>query len=133
MHSSNKKERLLHIDNKEVNGFYNKHIVGGPSIIFQREAEGRVLGFDAGALYLYCLGQEMPVGDVKIWTADPAQTKFTAPKLIMEEQRQRTRKSPVSQEYLDWIDHTNNCSKIEGEAYSFLHLEKLFGISENEK
>lgn len=132
MYATNKKERLLHIDNKEVNAFYNKHIVGGPSIIFCREAEGRVLGFDARALYLYCLGQEMPVGDVRIWTADPAQTKYSAPKLILQDQKHKTRKSVISQGYFDWIDHVNNREKASNVRNMFLHREKMIKISASE-
>lgn len=52
------------------------NIVGGPSIIFTRYHESgktflrgnfekpckRIVGYDANALYLYCIGQPMPVG-----------------------------------------------------------------------
>ena len=65
--------------NKKNEDLYYKlknNIVGGPSIIFnRRQIAGetfirnnpeklcqKILGFDANALYLYCIGQDMPVG-----------------------------------------------------------------------
>lgn len=73
-------------ENKEVFYKFKKNIRGGPSIVFHRyhekdrtqitrtryedewtyDKEGKlvkkIVGFDANALYLYCLGEEMPCG-----------------------------------------------------------------------
>ena len=60
--------------NKDLFHTVKKNIVGGPSIIYHRKAvKGetkirggkecqKVLGYDCNALYLWCIGQDMPVG-----------------------------------------------------------------------
>ena len=60
--------------NKDLYTTFNKNITGGPSIIFkrcekvdqtlirnERKCEN-IIGYDCNSLYLYALGQEMPVG-----------------------------------------------------------------------
>lgn len=79
---------LIDEENKEVFFKLKAAITGGPSIVFHRSAKagvsrinkavwrdnkwglpeepgkviGKILGFDANALYLWCLGQDMPCG-----------------------------------------------------------------------
>ena len=67
---------LIHRDDDDLYYTIKKNIVGGPSIIFTREAEvdkthinqdlskpcKNIVGFDANALYLWAIGQEMPCG-----------------------------------------------------------------------
>ncbi|GMF66367.1 unnamed protein product [Phytophthora lilii] len=70
-------DRLIHsIDEaqSEVYRLMETNITGGPSIIFNRFAKAdmtrirggkmckKVIGYDANALYLWCLGQDMPCG-----------------------------------------------------------------------
>lgn len=69
--------RLIHSideEQKDVYDMMERDIVGGPSIIFNRFAKAgmthirggklckKVIGYDANALYLWCLGQDMPCG-----------------------------------------------------------------------
>jgi hypothetical protein len=69
--------RLIHSideEQKDVYDMMERNIVGGPSIIFNRFAKAgmtrirggklckKVIGYDANALYLWCLGQNMPCG-----------------------------------------------------------------------
>ena len=44
--------KLTYIGNADVLDFYKKHVVGGPSIIFNRFAEGKIVGYDCAALCL---------------------------------------------------------------------------------
>ncbi|GMF36857.1 unnamed protein product [Phytophthora lilii] len=70
-------DRLVYSINEEESDIYRKmkaNIAGGPSIIFNRYAKRnetlirggklckKVIGYDANALYLWCLGNEMPCG-----------------------------------------------------------------------
>ena len=62
--------------NKDLYYTIKKNIIGGPSIIFNRHHEvgvtnirndpakpcQKIIGFDANALYPYCIGQYMPTG-----------------------------------------------------------------------
>ncbi|XP_052693820.1 uncharacterized protein LOC128172088 [Crassostrea angulata] len=62
--------------NEDLYDTVRQNIIGGPSIIFTRYHEtgksyirgnphklcGKIIGFDANALYLHCLGKDMPVG-----------------------------------------------------------------------
>ena len=83
--------KLISEKNKEVFYKLKQNVVGGPSIVFARYHEAgkthirhpvynaetkdwsvvdgkivnRVLGFDANALYLWCLNQSMPCGEMK--------------------------------------------------------------------
>lgn len=77
---SGRKERssfaLIDEANKDLYDTIKQNIIGGPSIIFKRHHEvgktrirgnprkpcGKIIGFDANALYLHCIGKEMPVG-----------------------------------------------------------------------
>jgi len=61
-------------EQKEIYSKMKANIAGGPSIIFNRYAKGnetkirggktckKVIGYDANALYLWCLGHDMPCG-----------------------------------------------------------------------
>lgn len=67
---------LFDFSTKDIYRSIQDNIVGGPSIIFTRYHKsgetfirnnidkpcGRIVGYDANALYLYCIGQPMPVG-----------------------------------------------------------------------
>lgn len=65
---------LVNKMNKDLHDTIKNSIIGGPSIIYQRETvQGKtkirggktcekVLGFDANALYLWVIGKDMPVG-----------------------------------------------------------------------
>lgn len=67
---------LIDEANKDLYDTIKQNIIGGPSIIFKRHHEvgktrirgnprkpcGKIIGFDANALYLHCIGKEMPVG-----------------------------------------------------------------------
>ncbi|KAE9289648.1 hypothetical protein PR003_g25498 [Phytophthora rubi] len=70
-------DRLVYSIDEEQSDIYRKmkaNIAGGPSIIFNRFAKRnetkirggklckKVIGYDANALYLWCLGNEMPCG-----------------------------------------------------------------------
>ena len=72
--------QLIDEDNRELHQLFRNNLVGGPSIVFHRfHAKGETLirpteaiddrkvcrliqGYDANALYLYCIMQDMPVG-----------------------------------------------------------------------
>ena len=80
-------------------------MIGGPSIVFCRHAEGgvskirshiysekaktcrSVLGLDSNSLYLFCSGQEMPCGKEKVFKCNPGEKaellKYVALLLIM--------------------------------------------------
>ena len=67
---------LIHRDDEDLYYVIKKNIVGGPSVIFTRDAEvGRtfiknkkdkpcrnLIGFDSNALYLHCIGMPQPCG-----------------------------------------------------------------------
>lgn len=67
---------LFDKSNEDLYDTVKQNIIGGPSIIFTRYHEagksfirgnsqkpcGKIIGFDANALYLHCLGKYMPVG-----------------------------------------------------------------------
>lgn len=67
---------LFDFSTKDIYRTIQDNIVGGPSIIFTRYHESgktflrgnfekpckRIVGYDANALYLHCIGQNMPVG-----------------------------------------------------------------------
>ena len=67
---------LLDEKNKDLYYTIKRNIIGGPSIIFNRHHEEgktfirnyiskpcqKIVGFDANALFLYCIGQTMPTG-----------------------------------------------------------------------
>ncbi|KAG3206358.1 hypothetical protein PC128_g874 [Phytophthora cactorum] len=70
-------DRLVYSIDKEESEIYGKmkaNIAGGPSIIFNRYAKRnetkirggkickKIIGYDANALYLWALGNEMPCG-----------------------------------------------------------------------
>ena len=65
---------LFDFKNKDLYDKFNKNITGGPSIIFKRSERAEetlirnkyicenIIGYDCNSLYLYSLGQDMPVG-----------------------------------------------------------------------
>ena len=67
---------LFNESNKDIFQLFKNSIVGGPSIIFQREMQvgesfirnnpnkpcKTIIGYDANALYLWSIGENMPVG-----------------------------------------------------------------------
>ena len=78
------KRQNLHLSvfhSEELYSLFRENMVGGPSIIFTRYAEGnksfirqnpekmcqKVVGYDANALYLWALSQPMPVGLYTHW------------------------------------------------------------------
>ena len=77
MRTTDAKFSLFNEENKDLYYLMKKGIVGGPSIIFDRYQEAgktkirggkvcqKVIGYDANALYLWAVGQEMPTGDYK--------------------------------------------------------------------
>jgi hypothetical protein len=80
-------DQVIYQIDKEYKDIYYKmkeNIVGGPSIIFTRYAKSnetkirdgtdgklvkKVIGYDANALYLWCLGNQMPCG--RLTTIEP--------------------------------------------------------------
>ena len=78
-------DKVIHSIDEEFKDIYHTmkaNIVGGPSIIFTRYAKAnkliirggdkkvkKVIGYDANALYLWCLGNEMPCG--RLTTIEP--------------------------------------------------------------
>ena len=72
--------QLIDEDNKDLHQLFRTNLVGGPALVFHRyhargttrirhgQAGGagkfcqRIQGYDANALYLYCIAQDMPVG-----------------------------------------------------------------------
>lgn len=94
--STETKFRLIDEENKDIFPFLRRSIVGGPSIIFHRYHEvdvtkirgGKICksvkGFDANALYLWAMAQEMPSGDyIKIsLTVNDLLTKLDDPKFF---------------------------------------------------
>ncbi|TYZ65581.1 hypothetical protein PybrP1_000619 [[Pythium] brassicae (nom. inval.)] len=76
------KDKLVHSIDEEQSEIFHKmreNIAGGPSIIFKRYAESfktpirngpkmceKVIGYDANALYLWCLGNQMPCGRLEM-------------------------------------------------------------------
>ena len=151
---------MIHlIDNKNKRVFYKikNHIVGGPSIVYHRyhekgvtkidrvhynkeskewyyNGDGKVVhsivGFDANALYLSCLGQDMLCGKLEwIPTKDEYKNEYdTDSKDLSDEERQKyetERKldeaSRNLQEYLEKIMQTNNQKILE-------FVETFFGL-----
>ena len=68
---SNSTAKLMYIGDADVMNFYKKHVVGGPSIIFNRFAQGKIVGYDCAALYLWALGQEIPTEQPVAWYKCP--------------------------------------------------------------
>ena len=68
---------LIDVDNADLHHIFRANTFGGPSIIFNRKhARGEtyirdnpnhpcksIIGYDANALYLYCIGQPQPAGE----------------------------------------------------------------------
>jgi len=85
---------LLREEDAPLYQLLKANTVGGPSIVFHRkhvagetrlreavygksaELCHRVVGYDANALYLYCIGQEMPTGTPKRWVLDEETQTF---------------------------------------------------------
>ena len=101
---------LFNQKNKDLFYKIKNNIVGGPSIIFTRKHIAgetmlrnnpdklcqRILGFDANALYLYCIGQDMPVG--------PYIRRFEFANFKPE----RSLKYDKMFDWLDWLMKTEN-------------------------
>ena len=84
-----------------------KGICGGPSIVFSRYHENEVtkirngkpcksiMGFDANALYLYAIAQDMPTGSmIRRFESDGFKPKG---------------KEPIAIVWLEWMMHKHNC------------------------
>ena len=77
------KQQGIHLsvfDSAQLYNLFRENMVGGPAIIFKRYAEGdktvirnnpemcqKVVGYDANALYLWALSQQVPVGLYTHW------------------------------------------------------------------
>lgn len=102
---------LFDFSTKDIYRTIQDNIVGGPSIIFTRYHESgktflrgnfekpckRIVGYDANALYLYCIGQPMPVGYFIIRRESD---KFKAEKMS---------KYWNMFIWMDWISDSKNC------------------------
>ncbi|KAI8495466.1 hypothetical protein Bbelb_269210 [Branchiostoma belcheri] len=107
------------VDKEDVYKLFKENIVGGPSIIFHRyhqkgetfirqkvmEHSGRqpklcqkVIGFDANALYLWSLMQNMPTG---YYIRRKAETEFVKDYSAPSRGRMAT-------EWLDWVAHSRD-------------------------
>ncbi|KAI8519519.1 hypothetical protein Bbelb_027760 [Branchiostoma belcheri] len=122
------------VDNEEVYKLFKQNIVGGPSIIFHRYHQkgetfirqkemtdsGRqpklcqkVIGFDANALYLWSLMENMPTG---YYIRRQAETGFVKEYSAPSRGRMAT-------EWLDWVGHSRG-TVIRNK---FNHTEKCIG------
>ncbi|XP_078694703.1 uncharacterized protein LOC144923755 [Branchiostoma floridae x Branchiostoma belcheri] len=122
------------VDNEEVYKLFKENIVGGPSIIFHRYHQkgktfirqkemtdsGRqpklcqkVIGFDANALYLWSLMENMPTG---YYIRRQAETGFVKEYSAPSRGRMAT-------EWLDWVRHSRG-TVIRNK---FNHTEKRIG------
>ncbi|XP_071847518.1 uncharacterized protein [Apostichopus japonicus] len=117
--SNNPTFQLINEQNKDLYYTFRESLVGGPSIIFNRHQEKgktfirnnpshvcqKIVGYDANALYLWAIMQDMPTGS------------FTRRKSDNGFKLSRTR--PISFEWLEWkayvsdvkIRHAMNCSE----------------------
>ncbi|XP_078681482.1 uncharacterized protein LOC144916278 [Branchiostoma floridae x Branchiostoma belcheri] len=103
-------------DNEEVYKLFKENIVGGPSIIFhrhhqkgvtmirEREMAGqsrlpkpcqKVIGFDANALYLWAVGQQMPT---EYYIRRQAETGFV-------KEYSASSRGRMAKAWLDWVAH----------------------------
>ena len=99
---------LLDEKNKVLNYTIKRNIIGGPNIIFNRHHEEgkifnrnyisktfqKIVGFDANALYLYCIGQAMPTGP------------FVLRCLENDFKPEKTEKYQLA---YDWLNWTSQC------------------------
>ncbi|XP_019633364.1 PREDICTED: uncharacterized protein LOC109476787 [Branchiostoma belcheri] len=107
------------VGNEEVYKLFKQNIVGGPSIIFHRHHQKgktyirqkemtdsgkqpklcqKVIGFDANALYLWALMQDMPTGYYIRRQADKEfREAYSAP-----------RRGRLATEWLDWVAHSRD-------------------------
>ena len=88
---------------KHLYKMLRESVVGGPSIIFHRyHAVGKtlikgehpcqkIIGFDANSLYLYCLGQDMPVGFYS----------------VREKENNFAKEARFSDESIQWLEYLN--------------------------
>ena len=93
--------------NKDLHDIFKSNLVGGPSIVFHRYHEAgktqirgeklcqKVMGYDANALYLWAIMQDMPTG---MYVRRLEETGF--------KKEQSTGVSQVAQEWLRWEAHT---------------------------
>ena len=98
-------------------------IVGGPSIIFNRYQEAnvtsikgknlckKIIGFDANALYLSCLGREMPTG----------------PYTLREKKNHYKKSIKYSKESIQWLEHKKKEFPDIRHAENHPHGEKRIG------
>ena len=98
---------LFNESNKDLFETFKKGICGGPSIVFSRYHENEVtkirngkpcksiMGFDANALYLYAIAQDMPTGSmIRRFESDGFKPKG---------------KEPIAIVWLEWMMHKHNC------------------------
>ena len=105
---------LFDTSNEDLYDAVKRNIIGGPSIIFKRYHEAdksfirgnpqkpckKIIGFDANALYLHCLGKEMPVGS------------FVRRSLNDEFKPRKRDKYVLAYDWLDWLTHSRKYNKI---------------------
>lgn len=98
---------LIDRENEDLYDTIKQNIIGGPSIIFKRYQEtkrsfirgnpqkpcGQIIGFDANALYLYCIGKEMPAG------------AFVRRRMLDKFKPQKRDKYTIAYDWLDWLSH----------------------------
>lgn len=96
--------------NKDLYYTIKRNITGGPSIIFNRHHEvgvtnirnnptkpcQKIVGFDANALYLYCIGQPMPTG------------LFVRRRLEEGFKPEKRDKYMIAFHWLDWLNETQS-------------------------
>ena len=101
---------LFNEQNKDLYYTIKQNIIGGPSIIFNRYHEKnithirndpskpcqKIVGFDANALYLYCIGQPMPTGP------------FVRRRLEDQFKAEKKEKYMMAYHWLDWVSQTQN-------------------------
>ena len=102
---------LFDTANSDLYKTIKQNIVGGPSIIFHRFHEKnvtcirgnpqkkcqKILGFDANALYLYCLDQPMPTGP------------FVRRRLENNFQPQKRDRYMLMFHWMNYLNHTHGC------------------------
>lgn len=105
---------LIDRENEDLYDTIKQNIIGGPSIIFKRYHEtkrsfirgnpqkpcGRIIGFDANALYLYCIGKEMPAG------------AFVRRRMLDKFKPQKRDKYTIAYDWLDWLSHCGKYKTI---------------------
>ncbi|KAK3097803.1 hypothetical protein FSP39_013348 [Pinctada imbricata] len=105
---------LCNDNNKDLYYTIKDNIIGGPSIIFNRYHQvgktnirndpskpcKKIVGFDANALYLFCIGQPMPTGP------------FVRRCLEEQFKPNKTEKYMLAYHWLNWLNHSSGLNIV---------------------